>query len=68
MRSRARKRGSQWGRPSARTLLGPPQFISPVVYKLAHSVNKNNTSSPGFNSEDCCLPPLAQPLAASDCI
>lgn len=30
-----------------------PQLISTCVYKLAHTVNKNNTSRSEFNSKDC---------------
>lgn len=66
MRSRAGERASEEASGGGRAQERPPQFISPVVYKLAHSVNKNNTSSPGFNSEDCSLSPLAQPFAASE--
>lgn len=64
MRSRAGEETSGGGAVLQRC--SAPQFILPVVYKLAHSVNKNNTSSPGFNSEDCGLSPLAQRFAASD--
>lgn len=64
MRSRAGKETSGGGAVLQRCTAS--EFISPVVYKLAHSVNKNNTSSPRFNSEDCGLSPLAQRFAASD--